>query len=340
MSASVPPRRSDPTGGLRRKSSPLNRRKREPRHLLRQAIRSSGGLLRALLRIGVVCAVLAGAVLGVKVAHAKLVRSERFEMRRIEVLGLRRLKQGDVLHAAGIRRGQNVFSLDTDRARDGLLRIPWIRTAKVERRLPDRVRIEIEERVAVAILSAGHPYLVDERGEVFKRLGDGDPEGLPTVGGISRDRFRSHRARATEELLEGLSLARAYEEAGLAATVRIAEVRRDPDGGWTLALEDGGPLVRMGKPPFRQRLRRLRIVSQELRAKRETAEYILLDNRVRPDRATVKLRPRPPRPPSAAIQDPPGRPVRPSKRAPQDAVSDAPPDVPDDAVAVELDARP
>lgn len=311
---SEPGRRSDPAASARRKSSPPNRRKREPRHLVRRAVRASGGLVRTVVKVAVVLAVGTAAVLGVRVAHARLLSSEHFALRRIEVVGLGRLQKDEVLAKGGIREGMNVLVLDPALAAEAIEEIPWIRRAKVARRLPDRVRVEVEERIPVAILSTGHLYLVDERGEVFKRLAPGDPSDLCTVSGIPRERFQKSKQRATEELLEGLGLARAYEEAGLSLSEPISEVHLDSDGGWSIFLEKDGGRVRVGEMPFRQKLRRLRLVLGELRQMRARAEYILLDNRVRPDRATVRLRPRP-APPAPPVEPAGSGPAKRSRRA-------------------------
>jgi cell division protein FtsQ len=257
------------------------------------------------VKVVVVLALGGACVLAARIAYARVLSSDHFALRRIEVAGRARIPESKILDAAGIVRGMNVFRLDTHRAEEAIERDPWIRRAKVVRRLPDRVKVEVEERIPVAILSASHLYLVDERGDVFKRLAPGDPTDLFTVSGIPRERFRQAKKRAMEELLEGLALAGAYEESGLSRSEPLSEVHLDDDGGWSLFLEKDGCRVRIGELPFRQKLRRLRLVLSELRSMHARAEYVLLDNRVRPDRATVRIRPRPPRAaPQPAPRDP------------------------------------
>jgi cell division protein FtsQ len=95
----------------------------------------------------------------------------RFAVEHIEVKGNQRLSETQVVRLAGVETGQNVFALDTSRAQQRLLAEPWVERARVSRELPATLRIELTERVAVAVaLVEGDLFLVTSDGEPFKKV--------------------------------------------------------------------------------------------------------------------------------------------------------------------------
>lgn len=62
-----------------------------------------------------------------------------------------------VAAAAGIRRDQNITSIDLGAVRSALMKLPRVRNAEVERRLPNHLSIRLEERLPVAWLACPQP---------------------------------------------------------------------------------------------------------------------------------------------------------------------------------------
>ena len=90
-----------------------------------------------------------------------------------------------VLAALAIPDGQNLFTLDTTELSKRLASIPAIRGASITVALPDEVRVDVAERVALLAWQVGADrYLVDEDGMVFGRIDATSPEAaakLPLV---------------------------------------------------------------------------------------------------------------------------------------------------------------
>lgn len=77
-------------------------------------------------------------------------------------------RRGDIVRALGVKRGDPILRFELSAMRQRLLDLPWVRDAHVERHLPDRIRIEIEEREPMALWQRnGKLVLVDNYGVVI-----------------------------------------------------------------------------------------------------------------------------------------------------------------------------
>jgi cell division protein FtsQ len=84
-----------------------------------------------------------------------LSRSSIVHARSIEVSGNARLSRGDVVARAGVSRATNVVWLDESSVERHLEADPWIAEADVRVTFPATIRIDLVERVPVAIASDG-----------------------------------------------------------------------------------------------------------------------------------------------------------------------------------------
>ena len=140
---------------------------------------------RILLLLGAAASLLWVGHQTVRYAHT----ADAFAIRDIIIEGNRQLEDIDVRRAAQIQIGSNIFEVSSQEARNHLLQHPWIEEAKVARRLPGRIRIEVVERNPVALVALDQLYLVSDDGAVFKRLGVDDPVDLPVITGIASEQF-------------------------------------------------------------------------------------------------------------------------------------------------------
>ncbi|HET8936270.1 MAG TPA: FtsQ-type POTRA domain-containing protein, partial [Polyangiales bacterium] len=125
--------------------------------------RAQAYLVRA--AVAVTAVALLVAVLALLERHVKT--SKSFAIEQVEITGNEQLTNAQVLRAAGLALGQNVFAVGPEQARANLLREPWIEAADVRRRLPGRFSINLRERHAVALLASGQLQLVSDEGVVF-----------------------------------------------------------------------------------------------------------------------------------------------------------------------------
>ena len=74
-----------------------------------------------------------------------------FKVDEIFVIGRRETAQKDLLAALRLVRGAPILAFDLQAARKRIEALPWIKTASVERMLPDTVLLNIEERQPLAL---------------------------------------------------------------------------------------------------------------------------------------------------------------------------------------------
>jgi cell division septal protein FtsQ len=103
-----------------------------------------------------------------------------WRIRDVEIEGAHHVAVDTVVTASQLLEAQS-FTASTARARDRLVRLPAVRDARVEIRIPDRARVVLSERVAIArwVTSVnGTEWFVDAEGVLFSSL---DPRGAPDV---------------------------------------------------------------------------------------------------------------------------------------------------------------
>lgn len=111
--------------------------------------------------------------------------SGAIDVDRIEFGGLHRTSLDDATEAVGISIGDALVFVDTREAEASLRTLPWVDDARVRKRWPGTVEVEISERVglALALSAPGRWALVDAHGRVLTRALVSPPP-LPRLSGI------------------------------------------------------------------------------------------------------------------------------------------------------------
>lgn len=177
-------------------------------------------------------------------------QSAYFIVREVEITGLGRLTREEMLSVAGVEPPVNVFSVNPRAVEARLLAYPAVAEAKVFRRFPSHLRIDLTERRPVGVLPYGEHYLLfDGAGVPFAVRRPEEARGLPVVTGIRPHPVRlgkpsdSPAVRWVATVLQSLP-------AGLRR--RVEGVEAAPGLAVTLVLDDGiranlGGQERMGQ---------------------------------------------------------------------------------------------
>ena len=86
--------------------------------------------------------------------------SRHFRVQQVAVYGRRAVPEHEILELAGIQCGTALYSVSTAAADRRIETHPWIRFARVRRRLPDTVEIRVIEREPVAALRGSEPLMI------------------------------------------------------------------------------------------------------------------------------------------------------------------------------------
>lgn len=184
-------------------------------------------------------------------------RSWRFRVMSsddISVSGLTKITRAQVMEVLGGDIGRNIFFIPLEQRQKQLQAIPWIETASIMRLLPNRLNVEIQERMPVAFAQINNRVeLVDTHG-VIMELPRKTHYSFPVIVGL-RDSdplsVRSARMKIYSRLLKELDAGDAHYSKDLSEVYL-----NDPDDV-KVAIADatGAVLVHLGNDEFLERFK-------------------------------------------------------------------------------------
>jgi cell division protein FtsQ len=218
------------------------------------------------------------------------VQGDLLRVRQIRYLGLSQVRAEELAELSPVHAGDHLLLTDLDALARALQRNPWVDSVEVARRFaPPALEVAVTERRAAALVDLSGLYLVDRRGQVFKRAAPGDGLDLPVVTGLAREDHVARREETERRIEAALELLDRWREAGLDRRAAVSEVHLDPDLGVRVHAGDDGMEIRLGQGDLPAKLERLGRVLSALEADGRRAEVLHLDNRRHPDWVAVGL---------------------------------------------------
>jgi cell division protein FtsQ len=152
--------------------------------------------------------------------------SPLLDVSEVRVSGATRTGPAEVVRAAGLDGDENVLLVSTAAIAARVERLPWVRSADVDRMLPGTIRVRVVERKPRLTLSLGAArWTIDAHGRV---LGAGEVEaGLPVLAGIQIGTVQPGIQLRTAEARHALAVWRALPRA----------IRRDVVGVFAPSVE-------------------------------------------------------------------------------------------------------
>ncbi|WP_419905692.1 cell division protein FtsQ/DivIB [Kiloniella sp.] len=142
------------------------------------------------------------------------------------VEGRKRTNAKAILDKLDVERGTPILSFSPSDAKDEIERLPWIKKAIVERRLPNVIYVQLVERQPLALWQqAGILHVIDQSGEVIPNAKASKFSSLPLIVGPD----------APDHAKEILALIESEPELGtqVKAAVRVSGRR------WNIRLNNG-----------------------------------------------------------------------------------------------------
>ncbi len=209
-------------------------------------------------------------------AYRKLSNSSYFQAKTISIHGNHYLSKTDITYYLGISEKTNLLAIDLRSLCQKLTSHPWIKKASVQRRLPNTLYINLQERTPIAILKAGKLYYVDREGVVFDTINKEAGCDFPLITGPNR----VSEIHAYSPLIkEAISLINTK------TNTLISELHLNLNRGLTLITLNEAIPVKLGFTDITSRMRRFKIIYHYLMRREIKAETI--DCRY-PDRIVVK----------------------------------------------------
>ena len=206
-------------------------------------------------------------------AYRLLNRAAGLVVDEVLVDGRQETSRAVILTALGVKRGDLVLEFDFTAARHRLEEIGWIASARVERHLPDTIRVSIVERVPVAIWQRkGDFVLVDASGVVIGR------DGI--------DRYRELKVVVGDDAPEHAQALMAMLSEHPALMARVKAAVRSGGRRWNLRMDNG---IDIRLPETDAFIAWDRLAKYEAQHKLLARDIGSIDLRL-PDRVVVKVR--------------------------------------------------
>ena len=204
-----------------------------------------------------------------------------FDLKAIEVDGLRRLNGEDVRAASGLAAGTNIFAIDLDEVAQRLEATYWIKQAFVVRKPPDRVAIDIVEHRQVAWVDLGQTYGVAPDGVLLPVGSTGNrpvapPRNLPVISGLSVTAGSLRLGVAVPDSAL-MAILRWWEEAKVADAefcLNVAGIQPMSGAGIRLQMAGDGLEVRLPANEADRRLRTIRELMPRVHQNHRDLAYI------------------------------------------------------------------
>jgi cell division protein FtsQ len=235
-----------------KRASTSKQRKRQ--HLLdvkvrakKAAARRTQNVLLTICGLILIASVLGGVAFGAKrILNALFFANSDYELKAIEVTSDGNLTREAILRAADVAEGMNIFSIDLPKMQDKLGALPQVEESRIQRILPNKLIISIQERRPVAWVvppdanvgsfNFENAYLVDRRGILLKTKSLA-PEylGLPLIIGVNTSNCQAGQPLDQDEVKAALDLIR---ESGEILQGRFQIQSIDVSKGYCLIVTD------------------------------------------------------------------------------------------------------
>jgi cell division protein FtsQ len=168
--------------------------------------------------------ILGGIAFGAKrILNTLFFANSDYSLKTIEVVSDGNLSRDSILRTADIAEGKNIFSIDLPKVQEKLGALPQVEDSRIQRILPNKIIISIQERRPVAWVvppdtntgsfNFEDAYLVDRRGILLKTKSLA-PEylGLPLIIGVATSNCQAGQPLEQDEVRAALDLIRASSE--------------------------------------------------------------------------------------------------------------------------------
>jgi cell division protein FtsQ len=206
-------------------------RQRKRQHLLdvkvrakKVAARRTQSVLLTVCGFILIASVLGGIAFGAKrILNALFFANADYALKSIEVTSDGNLTREAILRAVNVAEGKNIFSINLPKVQEELGALPQVEESRVQRILPNRLVISVQERRPVAWIvprdtnigsfNFENAYLVDRRGILLKTKSLA-PEylGLPLIVGVDTSNCQAGQPLEQDDVKAALDLIRASAE--------------------------------------------------------------------------------------------------------------------------------
>ena len=222
-------------------------------------------------------------------AYRYFQHSGQLNVGEVKIMGCMNIVESELLDLAKVDFRSNLFNLDLQEVSSRLAQHPWVEKAKVHRDVSGKALIiEVRERVPRALILLDDLYLVDQRGEAFKKAEQKEKMDFPILTGLTLKEWKQKEPKAMEIFRQALEFLDEMEGRKIFTLGDISEIHLSKKNGLTLFTVNGGVPLKLGKGgDMADQLNRLEKVLPDLRSKWGSVESLALDY---PKKVVVKMK--------------------------------------------------
>lgn len=158
------------------------------------------------------------------------------------------ISENEILSQAGINKESKLFDIDLFTVRRRIEQNPFIRTASVNREVPNRIAVQVEERVPIAAVVLDKIFYFDADGYVLPPTRSENIFDLPVLtGSLQRNELVPGRRYTTTNVQDALTILRMAQQVGDQLYRRISEVHVEADKDIILHTAEFGVPVIFGR---------------------------------------------------------------------------------------------
>jgi cell division protein FtsQ len=219
-----------------------------------------------------------------------LLHSSFFAVRETVVKGCSEITEKDVLSIAKVSAGATLLTVNEEAIVRRISGNAWVKDVFVGREFPHRLVIWVQERTAVALIERENMlHLIDNSGEIFKKLEADEKADLPILTGFfSGNILNSALLGKSLALLNYLTGAKETPDIGT-----VSEVHGNETFGFSL-FTDKGLCLQLGFEGYEAKLKSLAVVMADMERKNLKTGFMLIDL-TNPEKINVQ--------PRTAVQD-------------------------------------
>ncbi len=202
-----------------------------------------------------------------------LLRSSVFTVQETLVKGCNEITEKDVLSSAGVSPGASLLTVNKEAIVKRISSNAWVKDVFVGREFPNRLVIWIRERTPVALIEKESIlYLIDNKGEIFKKLDAEEKADLPVLTGFfSGNILNKELVGKSLALLSHLKGSKEAADIGL-----VSEVHGNETFGFSL-FTNRGLCLQLGFEGYEAKLKRLSAVMADMKRKNIQLGLMLID---------------------------------------------------------------
>ncbi len=204
-----------------------------------------------------------------------LLSCARFKVGRVEVQNHYSFSAKDIMRLAELEIGQDLLELDLDYHRRLLERHPDIESAVIERHIPNRVRIIVQERAPVARILQKDSYLIDGDGVVLSVRKRARSSALPVIRGMNPGKLYVGRVLDSDNIRIALDILKYYMRSELPRYLIITAIDLSDRNNIVIVSKEIDE-IRLGRGDIEYKLAKLlKVLKKRHRLTREAGSSYL-----------------------------------------------------------------